>query len=223
MATTARLVYGVPGSLYARCGGVFGISSFVDRCMDRWMADKVLNDNPMVTRWHLSAQRPGFKFLVAQLTCNMTGGPQQYTGRPMADSHKHLNISSAEWARFMDIFLDVCREFGLPPGDQTALNALMVSMMEDIVIAPGERPPSDPGPMRPRGDSLYARLGGVCRGLRWPLSLMSPLTHIAFPSLVQEFTRLRYLWTGSSTRCSPTSVSAFLSTARSATRPRSST
>ena len=67
MAAIAKRVYGEPGSLYARCGGVFGISAFVDRCMDLWMADTTLNDNPMVTRWHLSAQRPGFKFLVAQV------------------------------------------------------------------------------------------------------------------------------------------------------------
>ena len=67
MAAIAKRVYGEPGSLYARCGGVFGISAFVDRCMDLWMADATLNDNPMVTRWHLSAQRPGFKFLVAQV------------------------------------------------------------------------------------------------------------------------------------------------------------
>ena len=38
----ARRVYGEPGTLYSRCGGVFGIASFVDRCMDLWMADKTL-------------------------------------------------------------------------------------------------------------------------------------------------------------------------------------
>ena len=47
---------------------------------------------------HLSAQRPGFKFLVAQLMCDLTGGPQKYTGLSMAASHKHLNISEEEIA-----------------------------------------------------------------------------------------------------------------------------
>ena len=42
----------------------------------------------------------------------------------------------------MEIFGDVCREFGLPAGDQAALTALMVSMMDDCVVAPGERPRS---------------------------------------------------------------------------------
>ena len=66
MSLIARRVYGEPGTLYARCGGVFGISAFVDRCMDKWMACDTLNRNAMVARWHQSAQRPGFKFLVVQ-------------------------------------------------------------------------------------------------------------------------------------------------------------
>ena len=113
MSLVARRVYGEPGTLYSRCGGVFGISAFVDRCMDRWMADDTLNANRLVARWHEQAQRPGFKFLVVQIVCNLTGGPQRYTGRPMDACHKHLNISEAEWRAFMAIFGDVCGECGL--------------------------------------------------------------------------------------------------------------
>ena len=50
--------------LYARCGGIFGIAAFVDRCMDAWMADPILNANNAVATWHQRAQRCGFKFLV---------------------------------------------------------------------------------------------------------------------------------------------------------------
>ena len=70
MSVSAQRVYGEPGTLYARCGGVFGVAAFADRCMDRWMADQQLNDNALVSRWHKSAQRPGFKFLVVQIICN---------------------------------------------------------------------------------------------------------------------------------------------------------
>ena len=157
----ALRIYGEPGTLYARCGGVFGVSSFVDRCMDAWMADNLLNANPMVARWHASAQRPGFKFLVVQIVCSLTGGPQTYTGRPMDQAHKHLNISEAEWDAFMGIFNDVCGEFGLPSEDVDDLNALMISMMDECVVFPGERPRPDPGPLRPGGHSVYGRVGGV--------------------------------------------------------------
>ena len=74
---------GTPNYLYARCGGIFGVAGFVDRCMDAWMADPILNANDAVATWHQRAQRCGFKFLVTQLVCYLAGGPQRYTGRPM--------------------------------------------------------------------------------------------------------------------------------------------
>ena len=163
ISTTQEIarVYGEPGSLYARCGGIFGVSSFVDRLMDRWMVDKTLNDNKLVARWHESAQRPGFKFLVVQLLCSMIGGPQQYTGRPMDVSHKHLNISEAEWAQFIHIFHDVCGEFSLPGDDIEALESLLVTMKEDCVLQPGERPWPEPQPAPLPKSGAYALAGGV--------------------------------------------------------------
>ena len=135
---------GLPGTLYQRCGGIWGVSGFVDRLMDRWMANDTLNANQLVARWHQSAQRPGFKFLVVQIVCNLTGGPQRYTGRPMDEAHKHLNISESEWGVFMEVFNDVCGEFRLPAEDVDDLNALMISMEEECVVYPGERPWRDP-------------------------------------------------------------------------------
>ncbi|KAK7248134.1 hypothetical protein SO694_00080170 [Aureococcus anophagefferens] len=122
----------------------------------------------MVTRWHESAQRPGFKFLVVQIVCNLTGGPQRYTGRPMDEAHKHLNISEAEWGVFMGLFNEVCGEFGLPAEDQDDLNALMISMEDECVVYPGERPRRDPGPWRPGGHAAYGLCGGV-----YPIALFA--------------------------------------------------
>ena len=84
-----------------------------------------------------------------------------YTGRDMAAAHKHLNIDERQWEAFMEIFNDVCGEFKLPAEDIDDLNALMISMMDECVVWPGERPRPDPGMPRPSGNSLYARCGGV--------------------------------------------------------------
>ena len=97
----AARCYGLAGSLYARCGGIFGVASFVDACMDAWMAEPTLNANAAVATWHGRAQRCGFKFLVTQLMGYMMGGPQVYTGRDLAASHKHLGITDEEWDAFM--------------------------------------------------------------------------------------------------------------------------
>ena len=72
---------GIKGYLYARCGGIFGVAGFVDRCMDNWMADPILNANDAVANWHEKAQRCGFKFLVTQLMGFLCGGPQVCAGR----------------------------------------------------------------------------------------------------------------------------------------------
>jgi len=163
-----KRVYGELGSLYAQCGGVFGVSGFVDKCMDKWMADPLLNANAAVATWHQAAQRPGFKFLVVQIVCNLTGGPQIYTGRPMDEAHKHLNIVEDEWDKFMELFNAVCDELSLPGDIVGDLNALMISMEDDCVVHPGETVPPNPGPAMPRGSSLYARLGGV-----YPIALFA--------------------------------------------------
>lgn len=167
-AVALKRVYGDPGTLYSRCGGVFGVAAFVDRCMDMWMADPILNANQAVTTWHQKAQRCGFKFLVVQIVCNLTGGPQRYTGRPIDEAHKHLNISEDEWGAFMQIFNEVCAEFGLPDEVVGDLNALMISMEMDCVVYPGETAPPAPRPFLPPGGSVYARAGGV-----YPIALFA--------------------------------------------------
>jgi len=167
-AADRKRVYGDIGTMYAACGGVFGVSAFVDKCMDKWMADPTLNSNEAVRMWHESAQRPGFKFLVVQIINQLTGGPQVYTGRPMEEAHKHLNITEDQWGIFMELFNEVCEEFKLTDDMVGGLNALLISMEEECVIQPGERVPPNPGPARPRGTSLYARIGGV-----YPVALFS--------------------------------------------------
>merc|ERR1719456_1076311 len=61
----------------------------------------------------------------------------------------------------MELFNGVCGEFNLSPTDQDDLNALMISMMDECVTWDGDRVPPNPGPQRPSGNSLYARVGGV--------------------------------------------------------------
>merc|ERR1712218_712351 len=129
--------------------------------MEAWMMDPALNANTKVARWHLSAQKCGFKFLVTQIMGYLTGGPQRYTGKPMDVAHKHLGITAAQWDVFMADATTVFRRFNLNYETQQELNSILNSFKEQCTIATGERVPSDPGPSKPSGDSLYAILGGV--------------------------------------------------------------
>jgi hemoglobin len=87
-------------SLYERLGGVYNIATVVDDFIDRIMVDPRLNADPRVNEAHHRVLPPGFKYLVSEMVCEVTGGPQKYSGRSMRDSHKHLLITAKEWGVF---------------------------------------------------------------------------------------------------------------------------
>ena len=79
-------------SLYSRLGGVYNIATVVDDFIDRIMSDARLNANPFVDEAHHRVPPAGFKYLVTEMVCWATGGPQSYTGKSMAEAHSHLKI-----------------------------------------------------------------------------------------------------------------------------------
>jgi len=121
-------------SLYERLGGVYSIATVVDDLIDRVMADPRLNANPLVDEAHHRGPPAGFKYLVTEMVCWATGGPQQYTGRSMRESHEHLKITAAEWEAFLDDFQQTLDKFGVPEAEQDELKAIVASTRGDIVI-----------------------------------------------------------------------------------------
>jgi hemoglobin len=121
-------------SLYARLGGVYSIATVVDDFIDRVMTDPRLNKNPLVDEAHHRVSPAGFKYLVTEMVCWATGGPQKYTGRSMADSHAHLKITSGEWTAFLDDFQQTLDKFGVAAPEQAALKAIVDSTRQDIVV-----------------------------------------------------------------------------------------
>jgi hemoglobin len=127
-------------TLYERLGGVYSIAVVVDDFIDRIMADPRLNANPAVDEAHHRVPPPGFKYLVTEMVCWATGGPQRYTGRSMADSHRHLNITPAEWDAFLDDLQQTFDKFSVPAREQTELRAIVESTYDDIVVPAREVP-----------------------------------------------------------------------------------
>jgi hemoglobin len=121
-------------SLYERLGGVYSIATVVDDFIDRVMADSRLNANPAVDEAHHKVPPAGFKYLATEMVCWASGGPQKYTGRSMADSHRHLNITPQEWEAFMDDFQQTLDKFQVPAAEQAELKAIVQSTYGDIVV-----------------------------------------------------------------------------------------
>jgi hemoglobin len=121
-------------SLYERLGSVYSIATVVDDLIDRVMVDPRLNANPLVNEAHHRFPPAGFKYLVTEMVCWATGGPQKYTGRSMADSHAHLKITSEEWEAFLDDFQQTLDKFAVPAEEQAELKAIVNSTRSDIVV-----------------------------------------------------------------------------------------
>ena len=129
-------------SLYDQLGGVYNIATVVDDLIDRVMVDARLNSNPRVDEAHHRVSPAGFKYFVTEMVCWAAGGPQQYSGRSMGDSHRHLMITEEEWQAFMDDFQQTLDRFEVPQQEQEELKAIVESTKEAIVVRPFQEGPS---------------------------------------------------------------------------------
>jgi len=121
-------------TLYERLGGVYSIATVVDDLVDRIMVDARLNANPLVDEAHHRVPPAGFKYLVTEMVCWAAGGPQKYTGKSMAESHRDLKITSEEWKAFLDDFQQALDKFKVPAEEQAELKAIVNSTRSDIVV-----------------------------------------------------------------------------------------
>ena len=124
-------------TLYERLGGIYSIATVVDDFIDRIMVDPRLNANPRVDEAHHKVPPAGFKYLVTEMVGWATGGPQRYTGRSMADSHRDLKITPQEWEAFLDDFQRTLDKFKVPAAEQAELRAIVQSTYGDIVVGGG--------------------------------------------------------------------------------------
>ena len=121
-------------TLYERLGGVYSIATVMDDFINRIMIDPRLNANPKVDEAHHRVSPAGFKYLVTEMVCWATGGPQKYTGRSMKETHQHLMITAAEWEAFLDDLQQTLDKFVVPQAEQAEVKAIVASTRADIVI-----------------------------------------------------------------------------------------
>jgi hemoglobin len=110
------------------------------------MVDPRLNKNPAVDEAHHRVSPPGFKYLVTEMLCSAAGGPQQYSGRSMGDSHRHLGITEDEWDSFMDDLHQTLSKFEVPAKEEQEIITIVESTKDGIVmLAPLQQGPPEAG------------------------------------------------------------------------------
>jgi hemoglobin len=115
-------------------GGLKGITIVSDDFINRLVVNKTLNKNPAINAGRKSSPPPYLKFQVAQLVCEVSGGPCKYTGKTMKDAHAHLNISEKEWAIMAGEFKRSLDKFKVPAAEQKELFEIVGKTKADIVV-----------------------------------------------------------------------------------------
>lgn len=120
-------------SLYEKLGGVYNIATLVDDVVERLLVNETLNANPKIAQARDHVPKAGLKYRVTEFMCQMTGGPQQYTGRNMVEAHQHLHITQGQWDAMMVDFKKSLTHFNVPEEYQVQLVQLMEKTKPDIV------------------------------------------------------------------------------------------
>lgn len=121
-------------SLYQRLGGAYAIATVVDTFIEKLLVNDTLNANPAIREARARVPKAGLKFHVTALVCQVTGGPQTYTGRTMKDAHRSLHITEREWDAMVHDFVDVLNQYKVPQAEQSELLAIVGSTKGDIVV-----------------------------------------------------------------------------------------
>lgn len=122
-------------SLYERLGGTYAIATVVDDFIERLLVNNTLNANPAIKAARDRVPKAGLKYRVTSLVCQVTGGSEKYAGRPMKESHKHLNITEKEWQAMADDFKKTLDKFNVPEKEQQELFTIVNSTKKDIVMS----------------------------------------------------------------------------------------
>jgi hemoglobin len=122
-------------SLYDRLGGAYAIATVVDAFIEKLLVNDTLNANPAISAARAHVPKAGLKFHVTALVCQVTGGPQTYTGRSMKEAHKNLHIAEREWDAMVKDFVATLDEFKVPKTEQAELLTIVGSTKGDIVVS----------------------------------------------------------------------------------------
>lgn len=137
-------------TLYDRLGGVYNIATVVDDFIERLYVNDTLNANPKIKEARDRVPKAGLKYQVTSFISRAVGGPQNYTGRTMKETHKDLNITQKEWDAMVADFKTTLDKFNVPEKEQKELFDIVGSLKGDILMPQMSKEPSGT-PMSPGG------------------------------------------------------------------------
>jgi hemoglobin len=124
-------------SLYERLGGIYAIAAVVDYFSDRLLKNpKIVNANPELKEWHTAKYRErlqGLKFLRTLWSASVSGGPFEYTGKPLRDAHSSLRITPEVFDEVILVELGGALDhFKVPKREKDEVLAAFMAQKKDV-------------------------------------------------------------------------------------------
>lgn len=114
-------------ALYRELGGAEGIAKVVDRFLANIQNDLRIN------LFFETTDMKDLRRLVIEQFCAATGGPCEYTGRTMEESHSGLNLTDADFAAFVEDLIAAMNSLEVRQASQDKLLALLGPMKPQVV------------------------------------------------------------------------------------------
>lgn len=114
-------------TLYNQIGGEPAMKAVVDELM------LIMESDPRINFTFAETDIPKFKQLLFEQLCNLTGGPCQYTGRSMEESHKKLKVDNAMFNALAEDLYIAFDRVGVPYRLQNKVVAMLAPMQREIV------------------------------------------------------------------------------------------
>ncbi len=129
---SAQTISSVPKTLFERLGGTSGITAIVDDVFEAHML------NPAISaRFKPYQDQPERLAKIRQHTIDFfsagSGGPVNYKGRDMPDTHQGMNISAAEYMHAVDDIMVVLGRHNIDEASKKDVLAILWSLKEAIM------------------------------------------------------------------------------------------
>lgn len=119
-------------TLYERLGGADGISKMVDDIVDAHL------NNPVIqARFLPYLEKPERVAEIKKHTCDFlgagSGGPENYTGRSMPETHRGMNISETEYMAVVADIMAVLLQHNVEESARKDVLAITFALRDDIL------------------------------------------------------------------------------------------
>jgi len=118
---------GPPKPLYERLGGTPAITAVVEEFVTTTGSD------PRISQFFINADIPRLKKLMVEQICHDTGGPCEYTGKTMKESHANMHVNAKAFEAFIDDLTKTLAKLKVPQQETSEVLAAFNGMRADVV------------------------------------------------------------------------------------------